>query len=689
MENELTFDIETDELEIFVEEVNEHLQAIESGILLLEQAADAQTIHSVFRAAHTIKALAGTVGHHRMAELTHTMETLFDAMREGKLSVTQTVADDLFATVDVLKALRDEIITGRPSDVDVGAFLARLRTIIEGDLGSGIDLPEVDSVSEEKLNQLTPEQTAQVQAYYDKGYNILEVEARTTAETFAAAARLSQAAMVLMEVGEVVAQHPPLADLGNGQHDHRLWAICATQTQPEKVETLLADVSDLARFQVRPYKVDIPVSVSDPAAITQVPVSPVTSELPADKTVRISVERLDTLMNLVGELVTDRNRLLQIEDTLRVYYSKEGVFSELGEMTGHIGRVVDQLQEEVMRARMLPIAHIFNKLPRLVRDVSRTAGKMVNLVTEGEDTELDRSLIEFIGDPLIHLLRNAVDHGVEAPEARIAVGKPPAGRVRLTAAHEEGHIIITVEDDGQGIDPERVRRSALSRGLRTEEEVAQLSDDAAIDLIFYPNLSTAEKVTEVSGRGVGMDVVRSNIERLGGTVTVESEVGRGATFRITLPLTLAILQSMLVALRNTTFAIPLTSIVESLYLSDVTVSTVKGSPVILWRDSVLPLLDLRQYFAVPHHQSNEYYPATTGAKTAVVTVAWGKQRVGLLVDRIMGKQDIVVKSLNPIMGELPGISGGTILGDGNIALIVDIPDLINTTLETRRQGIAV
>jgi two-component system chemotaxis sensor kinase CheA len=347
-----------------------------------------------------------------------------------------------------------------------------------------------------------------------------------------------------------------------------------------------------------------------------------------------------------------------------------------------MGRVVDQLQEEVMRARMLPISQLFDKFPRIVRDVARAAGKQVNLIIEGATTELDRSLIEAIGDPLVHLLRNAVDHGIEPPEARTSAGKPPTGTVRLTAAHVEGQIVISVEDDGRGIDPARVRRAAVDRGILTEEHTAQLNDSEILDIIFEPNLSTAEKLTGVSGRGVGMDVVRTNVERLSGAVVVESEVGRGTTFRVTLPLTLAIVETMLVQLWGAVYAIPLTSINDVLYLSEVTTSTITGSLAIRWRGSVLPLIDLRQFFANPR-QANI---PLNGSKQAIVSVTWGKQKSGLVVDRIIGKQGIVVKSLSPIMGEISGLSGGTILGDGRIALIVDVPSLMNAAIKARRQG---
>ena len=380
------------------------------------------------------------------------------------------------------------------------------------------------------------------------------------------------------------------------------------------------------------------------------------------------------------------NESLVVDVEHRVQYGKNGAVAALSDMVTHFDRVVGQLQEEVMEARMLPIASLFAKFPRLIRDVARISGKQVNLAIAGEATELDRSVIEVIGDPLIHLLRNAVDHGIESPQERIAAGKPPAGTVWLTAAHEEGHVVVTVKDDGQGIDPERIRRSAVGCGLMSEEDAAQLNDDAAVNLIFQPSLSTAKQVTDVSGRGVGLDVVYTNVKQLGGTVVVESEVGHGATFRVTLPLTLAIVQAMMVALGDDVYAIPLAGVVETLYLSNVTVASVKGKPVIQWRDRVLPLVQLRQFFA--HTGEGEFLPLSAASLTstnsvsgqAVVTVAWGKLQVGLIVDRLIGKQEVVIKSLGSFIGNVPGISGCTILGDGRIALIVDISGLISVIM---------
>jgi two-component system chemotaxis sensor kinase CheA len=700
METALTFDIEADEVEIFCQDVDEHLQAIESGILQLEQPgtherpADVDILNSVFRAAHTLKAVAGAVGHQPMAKLTHTLETLFDAMREEALPPTQEVADELLATVDVLKALRDEVVNRQPSDVDVASILTRLQGLTEGS-PIGADTHTTRDEGDEQSYAdtgplLTPEQATQAKACSEEGYTLLKIDVTASADAFAPAARLLQATMALAEAGQIIAQQPTKEDLLADQHDGYLWLVLATQSGVEAIEAILNDVSELARFQMQSWPLeaggtgngrddDLGPPRTTPQILRQVETKRRIDLHMEDKdqTVRISVDRLDTLMDLVGEMVTDRTRLEQLRETLRVQYGKGANISILNETVAHVGQIIDQLQDEVMRARMLPISHLFAKFPRLVRDLARAAGKQIHLVIEGEATELDRSVIEAIGDPLIHLLRNAVDHGIEQPHVRTKAGKPATGTVQLTAEHAEGQIIITVEDDGQGIDPERIRRSAVTRGLLSEQDAARLSNNEAITLIFESGLSTATEVTGVSGRGVGLDVVRTNISRIGGSVAVESETGHGTAFRVTLPLTLAIVQTMLVALGKDTYAIPLTSIVESLYLSDVVIHGLKGNPAIQWRGGVLPLLDLCRFF--------DLGTMTNDTRPAIVVVAWGKLQAGLIVNSIIGKQEIVVKPLGSIIGNVPGLSGCTILGNGRIALIVDVSGLINAVLQARAQ----
>jgi two-component system chemotaxis sensor kinase CheA len=678
MENQLTFDITADELEIFLEDVNESLQAMEIGILHLEQKNDSETLHSIFRAAHTLKALAGTVGHRPMAELTHTVETIFGEMREGRLPPTQAISDELLAVVDVLTAMRDEIVTRRSKGVDIGDLLARLRQILEHQTQTPPAASPVVSAG------LGPEEAEKLGEMAAAGLNLWHIHVVVSSAAFAPTARLYQVGIALMEAGQVVTQQPALEDLS--ERDDRLQLILATDREASEIEAILKQIDDLSEIRVEAY---LPLPPEEGAEEHVAPHQHPSAEshpspegVSLDKTVRISVERLDRLMTLVGELVTSRTHLLRVEDTLRSQYGKEGGAGALSELASHFSHVIDQLQEEVMRARMLPIASLFNKFPRLVRDVARMAGKEVTLSIKGEATELDRAVIEAIGDPLIHLLRNAVDHGIESPEVRHMAGKPPVGLVELSAAAVEGQIVLIVKDDGHGLDPERIRRAAVKKGQLTEEEVAGLSNEEAIELIFRPNLSTAEQVTEMSGRGVGLDVVRTNIERLSGSVIVSSEMGQGTTFRLTLPLTLALVQTMLVIVRQTLYAIPVTSINAALYLAEANLNSIKGRPALTWQGAVLPLLDLREFFAravaTPDHRN--------GDKPSVVLVTWGKLRVGLVVDKIIGQQEIVVKSLSPLLGRTPGLSGATILGDGQIALIVDIPGLVNAAIHARREG---
>jgi two-component system chemotaxis sensor kinase CheA len=388
----------------------------------------------------------------------------------------------------------------------------------------------------------------------------------------------------------------------------------------------------------------------------------------AEKTVRTSVERLDNLMNLVGELITDRSRLTQIRGKFNTQIHGDERIEALSETITHISRITDQLQEEVMHIRMLPISNVFNKFPRMVRDLSQKAGKDIDLIIRGEDTELDRSVIEEINDPIIHLLRNSIDHGVEKPAERLSLGKARRGVIMLTAHHEQGRIVITVEDDGRGIDAEKLKQSAVQKGLIGEAEAAALSRESALDLIFLSGLSTAKTVTDISGRGVGMDIVRNNIERINGSIQVETWEGRGTQVQIILPLTLAIVPTLLVKVGTSTFAIPLATVMETLRISEENIQTVNSKPVILLRDHILTLARLSDIFDLPKSDNNLQYQY-------VVVVRSGKNQLGLMVDDLVGEEDVVVKSLGALVGEVPGISSAAILGDGQIALIIDVMGL--------------
>ena len=389
----------------------------------------------------------------------------------------------------------------------------------------------------------------------------------------------------------------------------------------------------------------------------------------AEQTIRTTIERVNTLMNLTGELITDRNRLAQIRSNIEPKLRGDSLYEDLVQTTQHLARITDQLQEEVMRIRMLPISTAFNKFPRLVRDLAKATGKQIDLQMRGEDTELDRTVIEAISDPLIHLVRNSVDHGLETPEQRRAAGKSATGTVLLTARHEEGRIIVTVEDDGKGIDVEAVKASAVRKGRMTEAEAAALSTDEAINLIFESGLSTARNVSNISGRGVGMDIVRSNIERLNGSIAIDTKPGQGTVFSVSLPLTLAIVPALLVRVADNTMAVPLPSVVEALRVPKEQIKKVNGRPVMRLRERILPIVYLGEVLAL---NGGHRKPR---AQEYVVAVRWGKLEMGLAVDRLIGEQELVIKTISSLIGDTPGTAGAAILGDGRVALIADVPGL--------------
>ncbi|MFQ5570357.1 MAG: chemotaxis protein CheA, partial [Rhodothermales bacterium] len=398
------------------------------------------------------------------------------------------------------------------------------------------------------------------------------------------------------------------------------------------------------------------------------------------ETIRVEVERLDSLMDLVGELVLGRNRLLQIVSDLKTTRDTDDLLRELADTNSQVDFITTELQTAVMHTRMVQIGRVFNKFPRVVRDLAKEFNKKVDLIIEGEETELDKSLVEEISDPLVHLIRNAADHGIEQPDVRMAAGKPARGQIRLTAAHEGNHVVIEIEDDGAGINVEKVKQKALEKGLVTEKEAAEMSRSQAFELVLQPGFSTAQQVSQVSGRGVGMDVVKTNISRLNGTIDIDSTEGKGTRFTLKLPLTLAIIQSLLVRVgANETFAIPLHSVVEVVGLNKDVVSTIRGREVIQLREQVLPLLRVGEVLNV------EGYERSSDRSFAVI-VGIAHHRLGLVVDALTGQKEIVIKPLGSYLKKVSGIAGSTILGDGRVVMILDVGELIRMETNKRRSS---
>jgi two-component system, chemotaxis family, sensor kinase CheA len=665
---DLQFDLTADDQALFLAEVDELLQRVEESLVDLERAPDDQALlNEIFRAAHTIKGSSATIGHTRMAALTHAMETRLDDVRKGTASVTPDLIEALLKALDVLKVLRDEVETRVAADVDVEAAAAAVER--RSALRAPVPKPGKPKGKRGKAKAVASAATHRFDIVLEHGAW--------------AAVRALQVLLALGEHGTVVSSEPTQAEIERDDAnigDRMVVLVNSDRTEDELLNALNA-VPELGSIRAqtleRTEEDTTEVASAAPgtataAQPTQTGASATTSAAPrgSSTTIRIDVARLDALLNLVGELVIDRTRLFQLGTSLVDQFGDERILGDLQQTALHIGRITDELQEQVMKSRMLPIESVFNRLPRVVRDVAAKQGKQIEFIVEGKDTELDRSVIEEIGDPLLHLIRNGVDHGIETPEDRVAAGKPAAGRLKLSAQHADSFIVIALEDDGKGIDVEAVKRKAVERGVVSQEQAERMSDQEAVHLIFAPGLSTAEKLSDVSGRGVGMDVVKANVEKINGSVEVETRKGSGTTFTIRLPLTLAIVQALLVRVAGGIYALPIHSVTETLRIEQNQIHQVNHREAIVLRERVLPLVNLRHVFAL-----GEDEPVNFEGRL-VVAVHTANRQVGLIVDGLVGEQEIVIKPLGQLVGDVAGVSGAAILGDGSVALIVDVAALI-------------
>lgn len=632
----LDLDFSPDELKIFVEEGEEQLEALAQGLLALERSADdADLLQRIFRAAHTLKGSSGAVRHQRMADLTHAMESVLDLVRSDEMQVTGELIDLLLRGSDALAVLLAEVTApDEEPELDVTPLVAATRGYAETSKS-----PTDGASKASKPGKAKPKSLA------SKGRR----SKKTASQPGGRPAWLTPvqdggAAYALRDAG---AEEPPRAG----------------ETSPPGHkgpggEQRLIDLGPEARGKG-------PQDMLKLAAQRTSAMS---------KTLRVDVARLDNLMNLVGELVIERTRLIRIANHLAEKCQDEELAKEMLEVCRHVGRITDEVQDELMKSRMLPMDSVFGRFPRLVRDLAQLAGKQINFVVEGGGTELDRSVSEVIGDPLVHLLRNAVDHGMETPERRRAVGKPESGTVRLSAQYVENQIVIAIEDDGPGINVERVKAKAIAQGLVSKERAERMPVQEAVNLIFSAGLSTAEKITTISGRGVGMDIVRANIEKLNGSVAVSTEFGKGSKFTIRLPLTLASVPALLVSLRGRPYAIPLTSVVEAFRVDRAEIKSARDREIIQIRGQALPLVRCDRLLKLRGDEE----PDKDGE--FVVQVRWAARSAGLVVDALIGEQQIVVKPFGKLVGEVQGISGGAVLRDGRIAPVLDIPSLIKMTI---------
>lgn len=748
---EIQFDVTDEDLKVWLPEADEHIEYLQNDVINLEKDyTNGELVDRIFRAAHTLKGSSAMIGHTRMAELMHAMESVFGMVREGKLVPDSATVDMLLQGVDGLQALREEVVTKQRADIDVAPTVEALHHIIEERGGTMAKMPGAAAAPAPAAASpataataggslldrfaLEPDEIEAVKATLGTGAAVWLLEVDYQPDSPWLAVRAFQSLNDLSNVGELLKTQPTAEDIEAEKVGPRLLAVIAgPEDAADEITKTAAGVEDTIKTELTPYTLEIlePPAVAPPAEAAPAPeaaapivpaaptqIEPSLAKPPAEagpraaaprvvQNVRVDVERLDNLMNLVGELVIDRNRLQQIGQQLEGELGAHDAVDALNEAAQHVGRITDELQEEVMRIRMQPIESVFNKFPRLVRDLANKLNKKVDFVIEGKETELDRSVIEKIDDPIIHLLRNAIDHGLEMPDERKASGKSETGTIKLSAWHEENHIVIAVQDDGRGMDPNKLKASAVNKKVITQEVADRMDDRAAVELIFAAGFSTAAKTTDVSGRGVGMDIVRANIEKLSGFVTIETAVGRGTRFLVKLPLTLAIIRALLVGLGGQKFAIPMATVVETLRFDAQDIRTVKTHEAIQLRGRILPLVSLRELLHLPpllspalpepepisgngdsgHDLDNpdftmedfERRPKTH--KMFVVAVRVGDRQMGLQVDSLVGETEIVIKPLSRFLGEVRGIAGVTILGDGQVAIICDIPSLINRVVQ--------
>ncbi|NUK29137.1 chemotaxis protein CheA [Parageobacillus sp. VR-IP] len=666
-------------LEIFIDESKEHLQAINEQLLELEKAPeDMAIVNEIFRSAHTLKGMSATMGFDDLANLTHQMENVLDGIRNHKIAVIPEILDVVFQAVDHLEAMIMAIAAGGDGKRDVKEVVEQLKRIEQGEVPSLAERPS--NTFSVPLRQTYGEFEYNVlQQSKEQGFSAYEIRVKLRADCLLKSARVYMIFEALNEAGEVIKSTPPAEMLEEEQFDQEFLLTVVTKQSAEQLYERLMKVSEVEEVEVVPLDIDRrketgsageehETMLRQQAAAVQEEKGKTTEKnvaarqsVPPNKTIRVNIERLDVLMNLFEELVIDRGRLEQI--------ARELNHPELNETVERMSRISSDLQTIILNMRMVPVETVFNRFPRMVRQLARELGKKVNLEIIGAETELDRTVIDEIGDPLVHLLRNAIDHGIETPDVRRASGKPEEGTVKLKAYHSGNHVFIEIEDDGAGIKREKVLQKALDRGIVSQQNIANLTDKQVYELIFAPGFSTADHISDISGRGVGLDVVKSTIESLGGTVTVDSEEGKGSIFSIQLPLTLSIISVLLVEIQQEKYAIPLSSIIETAIIKKEDILHAHNQQMIDFRGKVVPLVFLKDIFEVPAAVAEEEV-------VSVVIVRKGEKMAGLVVDSFIGQQEVVLKSLGNYLTSVFAISGATILGDGQVALIIDCNALI-------------
>ncbi len=702
-------------LEIFIDETQEHLQDLSQHLMILEEEPEnADTINEIFRAAHSLKGMAGTMGYKRMQHLTHIMENVFSEIRNGKMNVTSDLVDILFDCLDALQAYLDNIQqTADEGTEDNEPIIARLNAFLESEgkpEEKPAPAPAVAEEAKEAQNSAPIDmkfEEFEVNAIKEalaKKFHVYKIDVKIDESCILKAARAFLVFKAIEELGEIVKSNPSVQDIEDEKFEFEFCIIMFSQEKLEKVTKAVENVSEIKEVKAveiteapqvasteaakeekepeeetkqeskaetettAPAKANASAAAAPAKAKTTAPGKTMPGKPVVSRSVRVDIEKLDVLMNLVSELIIAKNGLVSASS------SSDGAKSQgFNEEIEYLERVTTNLHESVMKVRMMPIETVTQKYPKMIRDLSKKLNKQMKLYITGEDTELDRTVIDEIGDPLMHLLRNSADHGLENAELRVERGKDPVGNIYLNAFQDGNSVIIEVRDDGNGIDTEKVRNKALEKGTITQEQAEVMTDKDIVDLLFRPSFSTSEKVTDVSGRGVGLDVVKTKIEALGGDIDVKTALGEGSCFSIRLPLTLAIIQALMVELGEEKYAIPLETIqtIEDISVNDI--KYVQSKEVINLRGSVIPIVRLDTILEIEPVQKED----DDDDNLTVVIINKGDKQAGLVVDRLIGQQEIVIKSLGKyINNNSKIISGATILGDGEVALILDVNTLV-------------
>jgi two-component system chemotaxis sensor kinase CheA len=673
---ELASGITPEDLKLFLQEADEQIQLLDEDIVRLEKEANnPDLMQEIFRAAHTLKGSSAMVGHQRMSELAHAMENVLDNVRKNLLEISPPVVDALLHGLDVMRVLRTELVSPTAKPTDISDAVKELSAAMNAGGKPGVQKEAQSALT------LDAEAKTKIEAAKGEGKQAFRVKIDLDQESGWASVRCFQILQELLPIADVITSQPSQQEIEKGNAGALYELLVCSAKNHDDIKKAIASAAETNNINISDYSAEEPAPIASKAAAAPDTAVTKKEESALGQTVRVDVSRLDTLMEQVGELVINRNQISQIGRVLGEKYHDDEVIHSLGESVSQIAKIIGTLQQDVMSIRLLPIEIVFNTLPRMVRDLSRKINKKIDFIIEGQETEVDRSVIEHLRDPLVHLLRNSVDHGIESPEERLAAGKPEMGAIKLAAYHEQDNIMIKLEDDGKGIDPEALRQSAIKKNMLSADVANDMTDAEIIDLIFKSGFSTAKKVTEVSGRGVGLDVVKTNIEKLNGSVNVSSKPGQGTTFLLTLPLTLAIIPAMLVATGDTICAVPLSAIVETTKIENKEIKTVRGKEVTVFRGNVLPLLRLDDVFGwEPAEKENRAY-------TYVVIVKFSGTQVGIIVDSLLEQQELVVKSLDQIVGVSNGITGASILGDGSVVLILDIASIIRNAVAERQNGI--